>query len=90
MEILLVLTQYVLTLTPQQLVAGYAGLTAFLAWLFQVFGWVKASKVVGTFAPVDAGRVQRVLERLWPIVTKYLRDWVDQKKTLVSLYLLSQ
>ena len=90
MEILLVLMQYVLTLTPQQLLAGYTALTSFLSWLFQVFGWVSASKWVGTFALIDTGRVQRVLERLWPVVTKYLRDWVDQKKALVSLYLFAR
>ena len=80
---------YILTLTPQQLVAGYAGLTAFLAWLFQAFGWVEASKFVGTFALVDTGRIQRVVVRWWPVIAKYLSAWVDAKKTVVSLYILA-
>ena len=75
---------YLLTLTPEQYTAGFLGLTALLSWLFNLFGWVKASKFVGTFG-LDAGRVHRVVERVWPVVKPAVLAWLDRKKAAAAL-----
>ena len=79
---------YLLTLTPEQYTAGFIGLTALLSWLFNLFGWVRASKFVGTFG-LDAGRVHRAITRVWPVVKPAVLAWLDRKKATAALLFIA-